>query len=337
MNFEVKNIDIIESTSETTGPSGRQPTHSIILNELHKETEELQNKLKLNARRLLLFETENNKLLEEKNKLFFEMQNFSEQNQIFSERNTELETENKTLETEQQLLNEKVYTLQKINASQLSEIKRFSKFHLKIQNVVKPFIIQLKNQVASLTEDLSRSEKLSRQLYLAKQEAETQLNEQIEQKQNEIRILQVEKNNLISTYEEQIHSFSKEILNLQNKNEENFKEISRLKKAVEFKNYFENELIKFKRIHETDQGQLKSLLESKTSIELKYQGLEQESAAQKIEIMKIQSSLEDKDITLEMTRRQLSERIDEVLNLTERINRLEKLNNQLSREMSQQT
>ena len=38
--------------------------------ELYKENEELTNKLKLNYRRLLLFETENNRLLEEKNKLF---------------------------------------------------------------------------------------------------------------------------------------------------------------------------------------------------------------------------------------------------------------------------
>ena len=70
MEFEIKDLEIIDNRTsisldniETNSPAAQST--SLILNELHRETEELQNKLKLNYRRLLLFETENNKLMED--------------------------------------------------------------------------------------------------------------------------------------------------------------------------------------------------------------------------------------------------------------------------------
>ena len=76
MEFEFKDLEMIEAEKSLSHQSTQaEPNinlpNSLILNELHKENEELQNKLKLNYRRLLLFESENNKLIEEKNKLFF--------------------------------------------------------------------------------------------------------------------------------------------------------------------------------------------------------------------------------------------------------------------------
>ncbi len=339
MDFEMSNLEMIESTS-TQNPShavsGSLSTtlpQSLILNEISKENEELQVKLKLNYRRLLLFETENTKLMEEKNKLFFEMQNYFEKNQLLAERNIELEKDNESYDTQQQLLNEKVYTLEKINSSQLVEIKRFSKFHLKIQNIVKPFIEQLKSQVLTLKQELSRSQKLYQHLTSAQDDLQKRFDALATQRATEQKIYQNEKTNLIATYEEQIHSFSKEILHLQNSDEEKSKEISRLKKAIEFKNYFENEVIKFKRIHEEDQACISQLQQAKSALEIKTQDQEQSLAQVKIEASQIKVRLEEKESTLEVTRHQLSKQIDESILMNERLNRLEKLNNQLSREM----
>ncbi len=347
MDFEMKNFEMLEpnttqnpsqnpsqnsSHNSSYGAANNSP-NSLILNEITKENEELQTKLKLNYRRLLLFETENNKLIEEKNKFFFEMQNLSERNLILTDRNDELEKENTELSDREQLLNEKVYTLEKINTSQLSEIKRFAKFHLKIQGVVKPYIEQLKTQLTTMKQDLTRSQKLGQHLHSANEELQKRFDTALIQSKAELQIAQNEKSSLISTYEEQIHSFSKEILELQNRADEKSQEVSRMKKAIEFKNYFENELIKFKRIHEEDQAKLNQIIQSKTSLELQVQNQQENVATLSMEAGQLRLRLEEKEMTLEVTRQQLSKQIDESMIMNERLNRLEKLNNQLSREM----
>jgi hypothetical protein len=341
MDFELKNLEMIENTPYSTDtsptPTTSGKTQSVILNELHKANDELQNKLKVNYRRLLLFEAENSKLIEEKNRLFFDTQHHIEKSKILEERNSELESENQEIDGKNQLLNEKIYALGKINATQLNELKRFSKFHLKIQNVVKPYILQLKSQISTLKKELHAA---MSQLNLYKT-----LNENLEQAQTELqdkkdtaeKIYQIDKNNLISSYEEQIHSFSKEILALQSQNELHTKEISRLKKSVEFKNYFENELIKFKRIHEEDQSKYQHLLDQKNFLETEHLRIESALAEIKIDLSKTKLTLEEKENILEVTRTQLAKQIDASVIVNERLHRLEKLNNQLSREMSQPT
>lgn len=321
------------SSSLSNTPSDSLP-NSLILNELHKETEELQNKLKLNYRRLLLFETENNKLMEEKNKLFFEMQNYFQKNQILTEKNEELEAARLLNENNQHLLAEKIASYEKINKTQLAEIKRFSKFYNKIQDVVKPFIVQLKKQIAELKKDLSQTQQNHTDLTDTYKQFCKKTELDLTQKNNEIITLHAEKNGLIQTYEEQIHSFSKEILDLQSKNEEAHQEISRLKKAVEFKNYFENEVIRFKRIHEEDQKKISQLTQKNSTFETHIFSLEQSISEVSTEISLSKCKIHDLEVTLEVTRTQFSKKIDELALANERLTRLERLNNQLSLEMS---
>lgn len=348
MDFEIKDLEIIDSekplqtqttfTRNSTADAAQALSNSIIMNELQKETEELQNKLKLSYRRLLLFETENNKLIEEKNKFFFEVKNYQEKNQILNEKNEQLEKTLAEKTQKEKLLDEKVDSYEKINKTQLAEIRRFSKFHTKIQDVVKPFILQLKKQIAELKTELNQSQKINTNLTSAYKEFSKKMELNLEQKNNEILVLNAEKNGLIQTYEEQIHSFSKEILDLQAKNETAHKEIARLKKAVEFKNYFENEVIRFKRIHEEDQSTINTLSQKKSAAETQMLSLEQELSQSKTELVTLKSKLSDVEMNLEVTRSQFSKKIDELNLLTERFARLEKLNTQLSREMgSKQT
>lgn len=340
MEFEIKDLDILDAEKSLnqqdkfTGEATAVMTNSIILNELHKENEELQNKLKLNYRRLLLFEAENNKLIEEKNKLFFEAQNFDQKNQILTEKNIELEQQRSFIENNNRLLLEKVASFEKINKTQLLEIRRFSKFHAKIQDVVKPFIVQLKKQIIDLKNDLSQSQQINTNLTNTYKEFCKKTELELNQKTNEIAALHAEKNGLIQTYEDQIHSFSKEILALQGRNEDAYKEISRLKKSVEFKNYFENEVIRFKRTHEEDQNILNELAQKKTAAETRVLALEQSLMEARSEASSAKNKIADLEMNLEITRTQFSKKLDELTLANERLARLEKLNNQLSLEMS---
>jgi hypothetical protein len=338
MEFEINDLEIIDSVqpSQTTSNTLNQAhvANSMILNELHKETEALQNKLKLNYRKLLLFETENNKLIEEKNKLFFENQDYMQKNQLLQEKNTQLEREFFMSEGAQKLLIEKVGSYEAINQTQLNEIKRFSKFHAKIQEVVKPLVLKLKVQITELKKELSQNQRINSNLNIAYNELKNRTEIEIKRRSLEIESLTQEKHGLTYTYEEQIHSFSKEILALQAQNQDLEQETSRLRKAVEFKNYFENEVIRFKRIHEEDQRQISDLVQKKAATDAKILSTEQSLQECASELAGTRTRFTDLEMNLEVTRMQLSKKIDELTSTIERMSRLEKLNNQLSLEMS---
>ena len=342
MDFEIKDLEIIDAENSLRSPTSQSnppavQVNSVILNELHKENEETQNKLKLNYRRLLLFETENNRLVEEKNKLFFEAQNYFQKNQILTERITELETINTQNENSQKLLIEKVSSLETINRTQMTEIKRYSKFHAKIQEVVKPLVLQLKTQISELKAEMGRMNKINANLTATLTETGRTTELELNKRANTINNLISEKTGMTAAYEEQIHSFSKEILDLQAKNDEQQKEISRLKKAVEFKNYFENEVIRFKRTHEEDQNQLNELIQKKSATETELLTARQKLSEVTSELATMRTRSSDLEMNLEVTRTTLAKKIDEVTNSNERLARLEKLNNQLSMEMSNTT
>lgn len=334
MEFEIKDLQILEPGKPLDSEVHTPTSNSLIMNDLHKEVEELQNKLKLSYRRLLLFEAENNKLIEEKNKLFFEAQNYMQKNQILTDKNADYEKEHVLFENRQTLLTEKITSYEKINQTQLNEIKRFAKFYTKIQEVVKPFIIQLKKQVGDLKNELVQSQKINTNLTNTYKEFCKKIELELQQKNNEIITLHADKNGLIQTYEEQIHAFSKEIVELQCKNEDADKEISRLRKSVEFKNYFENEVIRFKRVHEVDQKNISELTQKKSALEAKILMLEQSLLETKNNASLSQNKVTDLEMNLEIIRSQFAKKLDELTITNERLARLEKLNNQLSLEMS---
>jgi len=339
MDFEIGHLDLLDPQTESRNQSISIPPapQSVVLNELQKETEELQNKLKLNTRRLLLFETENNKLIEEKNKFFFEMQNLVEKNKLLTEKMQLLQVENSDLGQAHALLSEKNQSLKKINQTQLADLKRFTKFHLKIQNVIKPYINQLKETLSQTKLELSRAQKNNEELILNLRHEQQGRAEDIQMLQLKISSLEKDKVATIANYEEQIHSFSKEIIRLEQNVIEAKDEVNRLKKANEFKNYFENELIKFKRIHEEDQREIYLLKEKNTSIEVQLTESSQNSSLHAEKITSLQNELMNKEHLLETTRAQLAQNIQHAELLTERLARLEKLNLNLSQQMQQKT
>ena len=343
MDFEIGHLDMITQNDHLghqldhhTEPRQNQTSilpQSLILNEMQKEIDDLQNKLRLNNRRLLLFETENNKLIEEKNKFFFEMQNAMEKHQLIVEKINSLENENSKYQSENELLQEKNQSVLQINQVQLAELKRFTKFHLKIQNVIKPYIQQLKLSVEKLSQDLLTSKNQNESLTSENLEFSQKLQKDQAFYSDKILSLELDKNQTITCYEEQIHSFSKEIVRLEQQNDDFSKEIGRLKKAVEFKNYFENELIKFKRVHENDQREILLLNEKLNSVCVKLMEKEQDVFLSAEKLKSIEISFQSNEQILETTRQQLTKQIDHSTVLTERLARLEKLNLNLSQQM----
>lgn len=340
MDFEIGHLEMLTNNDPLSESRQNQTSllpQSLVLNELQKETEELQNKLRLNNRRLLLFETENNKLIEEKNKLFFEMQNTMEKHQLIVEKINSLENENTELQSANDLLQEKYKSTVQINQTQLTELKRFTKFHLKIQNVIKPYIQQLKISTEKLKQDLTFLNKQNEALTMQNLELSHKLKKDGDFLLNKISSLEHDKSQTITCYEEQIHSFSKEIVRLQQQNDDFSKEIGRLKKSVEFKNYFENELIKFKRVHEDDQREVLLLNEKLNAVCVKLMEKEQAVFLSSEKFKTAEVSLQSSEQILESTRQQLTKQIDHSAILSERLSRLEKLNLNLSQQMHPKT
>jgi len=178
---------------------------------------------------------------------------------------------------------------------------------------------------------------LSQQLFSHKSELEQKIADQTSLYTQKLTSFEIDKNQIISTYEEQIHSFSKEIIHLEHKNEDLAKEVARLKKAVEFKNYFENELIKFKRIHEDDQREILNFKDKLNSVEVRLIQSEQLASTSVEKLKSTENQLMNSEQLLETTRHQLAKQIDHANLLNERLARLEKLNLNLSQQMHQTT
>ena len=347
MEFSLDHLDI---TSDMTHVPMRRPSvqpmtmpqtevqtsSSAVLEDLSSQIEDLQNKLKLNYRKLLLFETENEKLIQEKNKLYFDVKNTHEKFEILADKNANLEAYSQDIESKYKSSHEKYLAFEKLCETQAIDLKRLSKFHLKIKDIIKPYVQSLKTQIEQLTTDLHKAQTMSASFEQLNSENVLQvqyLKQNIGQQKNKF---ETEKSNFIQSYEEQIHFLSKEIIQYQQKNEILQSEVFKLKKMNENKNFLENELIKFKRSQEEDQILL-------TDLKLKLNQFENTTYLGKIENSESKNKIatleaESHRLTqnLESTRAQLNSKIDELEKMHLRLKMLEKLNTNLSQNFTSQ-
>lgn len=199
--------------------------------------------------------------------------------------------------------------------------------------MIKPYIEQLKKSVADQKGELQQAHNLNQDLSRQNSELAAELKSESESLKAKIFSMERDKAATISSYEEQIHSFSKEIIRLEQRNDDFTKEIGRLKKAVEFKNYFENELIKFKRVHEDDQREIFKLNDKLNVTCVKLSDQEQIACMNQEKLKSTESHAQNIEQVLESTRMQLTKQIDHSNTLSERLSRLENLNLNLSQQM----
>lgn len=325
-NQNSTNRDLLESTLHSSLTSNE----SHILNDLNQQIEELQEKLKLSYRKLFLFETENQKLLKEKNFFFYEKNDAEEKLKAAQQRLSHLESYSREIEADLKNIEEKNKALEDLNKTQKIDLKRLTKFHEKITQIIKPHVAELKATIEKQNIEISRLQKSNLQ-YLELTEA---LNTNCENLKKDLTAQEnkseYEKKNLILSYEEQIHSLSKEILEFQQKMEYMSSEILRLKKANETKNTLENELIKFKRIASENLQLIEDLKLKKHQIEESHQLAQSELHSKTIQNQKIESDLKVQEQVLESTRQQLSRQIEENEQLHLKLKMLERLNIHLS-------
>ncbi len=342
MEFSLDHLEMIQSVATgqsqhpTSQPQKLNPQtngltkQSSILDDLATQIEDLQNKLKLNYRKLLLFETENEKLIQEKNKLFFDAKNYQEKFDLLSERNQKLEDFNNELESAYKLSHEKYLSFEKLCQTQSVDLKRLSKFHIKIKEIIKPYVQSLKLQIEKLSQELADTQKMKSSFEKLNAENILQIQYLKQNVEQQHRKFESEKTNFIQSYEEQIHFLSKEIIQYQQKNEVLQSEIIKQKKMNENKNYIENELIKFKRLQEDDQSLISNLKLQKIQLENTQVSLKNENSDLKSKFSILQNENSHLNQNLEATRIQLNQKIDEIEKLHLRLKMLEKLNSNLS-------
>lgn len=347
MEFSLDHLEIIQTQAQSNLPQTQDIKHSIqnhalqkqssILDDLTTQIEDLQNKLKLNYRKLLLFETENEKLIQEKNKLYFDVKNSQEKFELLAERNEKLENYNNELESAYKLSHEKYLSFEKLCQTQSVDLNRLTKFHVKIKDIIKPYVQSLKNQIETLNKSLADSQKMSSTFEKLNSENILQiqyLKQNIEQQQQKF---EAEKTNFIQSYEEQIHFLSKEIVQYQQKNEILQSEIFKQKKMNENKNFIENELIKFKRLQEEDQNTISNLKIQKIQLENTQNSFKNENSDLKNQFTLLQNENHLLSQNLNATRLQLNQKIDEIEKMHLRLKMLEKLNSNLSLSLTTQS
>lgn len=340
MEFSLDHLEIIQTQAQSNLHKTQETKHtpqsqilqkqSSILDDLSAQIEDLQNKLKLNYRKLLLFETENEKLIQEKNKLFFDVKNSQEKFELLAERNEKLENYNSELESAYKLSHEKYLSFENLCQTQSIDLKRLTKFHIKIKDIIKPYVQNLKNQIETLSKNLEDSQRMSATFELLNSENILQiqyLKQNIEQQQQKF---EAEKTNFIQSYEEQIHFLSKEIVQYQQKNEILQSEVFKQKKMNENKNFIENELIKFKRLQEEDQNTISNLKIQKIQLENTQNSFKNENSDLKNQFTLLQNENQLLSQNLNATRIQLNQKIDEIEKMHLRLKMLEKLNSNLS-------
>lgn len=336
MDFELKHLEMVQGDTHAGRSSARSQDvtratgSSQVLEELTQQIEELQNKLKVNYRKLMLYETENQKLIQEKNSFFFENKVFAEHNSILQEKNRELQSTHDAMAESIEKKTLKIDIAEKLIEAQKTDLGRLSKFHEKVKNIIKPFVENLKQQITVLTAENTQKTKLIAQLETY--QAELQLNittlEQTLETNNQS--YAAEKKSIIQSYEEQIHFLSKEIVEQQQRTLDANNENLRLKKQVETKHFVENELVKYKRVQDDNIQTVNALRLKENELTRQLTESHISESNHKNQMVRMAGEIERQKELLDATRKQLSHKISEVEDLTLRLKMLEKLNSNLS-------
>lgn len=333
MDFELKHLEMVQG--DTQAPRSLDVTprsigSSQVLEELTGQIEELQNKLKVSYRKLLLYETENQKLIQEKNAFFFENKMYAEHNSILIEKNKELQGDHDSMSSKIDKQSLKIEIAEKLIEAQKADLGRLSKFHEKVKNIIKPFVENLKEQITALTAENAQKEKLIIQAESYQTELEAKIKTLEETSETNSQRYANEKKSLIQSYEEQIHFLSKEIVEQQQRTLDANNENLRLKKQVETKHFVENELVKYKRVQDDNIQTMNALRLKENELQRQLTESQLSESNHKNQMNVLTAEMERQTELLDATRKQLSHKITEVEDMTLRLKMLEKLNSNLS-------
>jgi chromosome segregation ATPase len=324
-NRKLSQKESISAPEMTIGQS-----NSAILTELFEEVDQLRNKIKLNQRQLLFLESENNRLLQEKNKLFFENKTVTEKFSIVMEKNDSLSQTFDSLTAKHELLCQKEKAMDSLLKTQSIDLQRMSKFYLKIKNVIKPFIFNLKTQVADLTAQNQSQKSTIENLQKSLSESFRKNEDLLADFENTKKSYQFEKIDMVKNYEEQLHDLARETVSIKASEDDAKIENLKLRKSLENKYTLENELIKYKRDSIEMAEKIVQLESQNVKLNNSTTIIQNEASQLKQRLIQIESLNEQKDLTVESLRSQLTQKLDELEKMNLRIKMFEKLNLNLS-------
>lgn len=332
MDFELKHLEMVQGDTQSARAQDvpRSIGSSQVLEDLTQQIEELQSKIKVSYRKLLLYETENQKLIQEKNSFFFENKVFAEHNSILLEKNKVLQSTYDEMATSIEKKSLKIEIAEKLIEAQKTDLSRLSKFHEKVKNIIKPFVENLKQQITVLTAENAQKTRLISQLETYQAELQANIKAQAETIETNSNRYAHEKKSLIQSYEEQIHFLSKEIVEQQQRTLDANNENLRLKKQVETKHFVENELVKYKRVQDENIQTVNALRLKENELSRQLTESHVSESNHKNQMISMSGEMERQRELLDATRKQLSHKITEVEDLTLRLKMLEKLNSNLS-------
>jgi len=331
----MQNLALPRSTVST--PQRQNSSQSTILSDLQLEIENLQSKNKLHQKQLYFLESDNTKLSQEKNALFFQNKTFAEKLALLTERNDKLSQAFDHMQSEFELVREKEAASQNLLRTQSLDLQRLSRFHLKIKNTIKPYILGLKNKIQESTGAIENLTKANIDLHHINVELSKKLSDATRDLETLRHSFAVDRNSLIKTYEDQLHDLAREIVDVRSTEDLSRQENLSLKKKLEFKHALENENIRLKR-ETTDQSKKIAELELKLhQTQERQQEITIRQGETQEKLVQVETQLAQKDLALESTRKQLYSKIEELEKMYLRIKMFEKLNTQLSLTQTEQT
>lgn len=348
MDFELKHLDMIQrdldrdqnreqsrtsaynDSSADSAIDTQTTKSSLVLQELVAQIEALQNKLNINYKKLLLYEAENQKLIQEKNQLYFENKTLTDEYTMTSEKNVKIATYNEELEAENRTLLAKNENYDKICAAQKNDLQRLSKFHLKVKNIIKPYVENLKAKSEQLAQENIQLLNTIQQNNKALASFELQASGLTQDLALQAKRFEAEKTALISSYEEQIHFLSKEVVEHQQKVLDIQNENLRMKKLTETKHFLDNELIRVKRAHDEMLQDLNRAKLRESDQQNQITTLTTQMSEMRTALTQAQTEIDQTQLVLESTRNQLGKKLSETEELQLRLRMLEKLNTNLS-------
>ncbi|MDG0816524.1 coiled-coil domain-containing protein [Bdellovibrio svalbardensis] len=313
---------------------------------LISQNEDLMARLKVSLRRLSLLETENQRMSEETNKTRLAQSSITDQILVWKEKDNLWKQKFDQIEREKEIQAEKLRALQEKVQNMTADLVRHEKYHERIKTQVKPYITQLKEY--SRTQDLKLQELESSHAHKEAllRDIRHQIIEVTKNSRYQIEASEKKAQEMISFYEEQIQSMSKELQVLHQAQEELEVKTMKLNASLERQDALENELVTLRRRKEDMKQALdkdiQRLQERQSELTRQNQKLGVEHADLQIRVVEDQETIQK----LERDNRQYIEQLESLRymwtakneeneKLKVAISALERLNLELSQKLNE--
>ena len=344
--MELNKLDFINDSEDQLQRVPKDILRSSSIESLISQNEDLMARLKVTIRRLSLLEAENQRLAEESQKAKLGQNASQDQLLVLKEKDRMWRAKAEQAERERDIIKEKSLHLETAFRRLQSEVERYKKYHERIKNQVKPYVAQIKEYSRSLEQknqtlesQHARNEALIRDL--RHQMGEVTKHARLQVDNQEARLQE-----LTAFYEEQLKTAQKQLSQMGELQAELEVKTTRLNKALEQADTFENEVINLRRHNEEMKARLEadiSRLQSRQSeltrqnqkLGMEHSDLQIRVMEDQTKIQKMQQDNDDLQQQIESLRYMWTQKNEETERLKAALQSMERLNIDLSAKINQ--